>query len=163
MKVTAALSSLPPLMELHRRLRHGGRAVVRQPRDCGGHLTTGRVHVVHRGAVPDVRAGEEAQPRQRRTSSRRSRPPERIFEMLDTHTEVHEQPGAPPLEPFRRNNETRASTRAWWHPFFHSKLVITVDTIRIRYGYGSVGYGDTIRIAGDLFKDPVPYPSSYPV
>ena len=32
---------------------------------------------------------------------------ERIFEMLDTHTEVHEQPGAAPLAPFRRAIEFR--------------------------------------------------------
>src|SRR5213075_2085946 len=32
---------------------------------------------------------------------------ERIFEMLDTHTEVTEQPGAPPLAPFRRAIEFR--------------------------------------------------------
>jgi subfamily B ATP-binding cassette protein MsbA len=32
---------------------------------------------------------------------------ERIFEMLDTHTEVHERPGAPPLAPFERAIEFR--------------------------------------------------------
>src|SRR5579872_6548980 len=32
---------------------------------------------------------------------------ERIFEMLDTHTEVKELPGAPPLEPFQRAIEFR--------------------------------------------------------
>ena len=32
---------------------------------------------------------------------------ERIFEMLDTHTEVTEQPGAPPLAPFRSAIEFR--------------------------------------------------------
>ena len=37
---------------------------------------------------------------------------ERIFEMLDTHTEVHEQPGAPALAPFRRKIEfTRGGLR----------------------------------------------------
>src|SRR5438094_6289502 len=32
---------------------------------------------------------------------------ERIFDMLDTHTEVREQPGAPPIAAFRRAIEFR--------------------------------------------------------
>src|SRR5207247_89350 len=32
---------------------------------------------------------------------------ERIFDMLDTHTEVAELPGAPPIAPFRRAIEFR--------------------------------------------------------
>src|SRR4029078_10115937 len=41
---------------------------------------------------------------------------ERIFEMLDTHTEVHEQPGAPALAPFTRAIEFRDVTFGYDEP-----------------------------------------------
>ena len=96
MKVTAALSSLPPLMELI-----GGvgmaLALVRQqragrPRKHGA----GRLLLVHGGpAAPYAPAKKlsrvNANPAEAMAAS------ERIFEMLDTHNEVVEAPDAKPL------------------------------------------------------------------
>ena len=59
----------------HRRPRHGGRPLVREPRDCGRTVDDGGVHLVHRRAVPDVRTGEETEPRQREPPAGDLRPP----------------------------------------------------------------------------------------
>ena len=60
---------LPPIMELLGGVRDRRRALVRQPGDRGGAADTRRVHVVRRGAAADVRAGEEAQPRERQPAA----------------------------------------------------------------------------------------------
>ena len=76
MKVTSALSALPPLMEFI-----GGVAFVGGARGtaaqeiAAGRLTTGEFVGVHRGAVHDVRAGQEAEPRQRRPAAGDGRRP----------------------------------------------------------------------------------------
>ena len=69
MKVTSALSSLPPVMEFLGGIAMAGGALVRQPRDRAGPADDRRLRVVHRGAVPVLRAGQEAQPRQRQPAA----------------------------------------------------------------------------------------------
>lgn len=100
MKVTAALSSLPPLMELlgavamAAALWYGSRQI------AAASLTTGEftsfiaaLFLMYGPAKKLSRVNANIQ--QAVAAS------DRIFEMLDVHTEVREKPGAPPLAPFR--------------------------------------------------------------
>lgn len=100
LKVTAALSSLPPLMELlggfamAGALWYGSREIAR------GELTIGELtsfiatlFLMYGPAKKLSRVNANLQ--QAIAAS------ERIFEMLDTHTEVIDVPGAPMLAPFR--------------------------------------------------------------
>src|SRR6185436_3764011 len=109
MKVTAALSSLPPLMELiggfgmAAALWYGSRQI------AAGYLTTGEftsfiaaLFLMYGPAKKLSRVNANVQ--QAIAAS------ERIFEMIDTHTEVVEKPRAPALEPFRRSIEFRDVT-----------------------------------------------------
>jgi len=101
MKVTAALSSLPPLMELlgafamTAALWYGSREI------AAGDLTTGEftsfiaaLFLMYGPAKKLSRVNANIQ--QAIAAS------DRIFEMLDVHTEVTEKAGAPPIQPFRR-------------------------------------------------------------
>ena len=65
MKVTAALSSLPPLMELIGGFGMAGALVYGSRQIAAGDLTPAQFVVVHRHAAADVRPGQEAEPRQR--------------------------------------------------------------------------------------------------
>ena len=104
MKVTAALSTLPPLMELLGgigmavALWYGSREISR------GALTTGQLtsfvatlFLMYGPAKKLSRVNANLQ--QAMAAS------ERIFEMLDTHTEVTDLPGAPELAGFHRSVE----------------------------------------------------------
>jgi subfamily B ATP-binding cassette protein MsbA len=109
MKVMAALSSLPPLMELlggvamAGALWYGNREIVRNE------LTTGEfasfmtaLFLMYGPAKKLSRVNANLQ--QAIAAS------ERIFELLDTHTEVTEKPGAYALSPFRGEIEFREVT-----------------------------------------------------
>src|SRR5581483_8628038 len=115
MKVTAALSSLPPLMELiggfgmAAALWYGSREI------ADGDLTIGELtsfiatlFLMYGPAKKLSRVNANLQ--QAVAAS------ERIFEMLDTHTEVHEKPGALPLAPFTRAIEFRDVTFGYDEP-----------------------------------------------
>jgi subfamily B ATP-binding cassette protein MsbA len=115
MKVTAALSSLPPLMELiggfgmAAALWYGSREI------ADGDLTIGELtsfiatlFLMYGPAKKLSRVNANLQ--QAVAAS------ERIFEMLDTHTEVHEKPGAPALAPFTRAIEFREVTFGYDEP-----------------------------------------------
>jgi subfamily B ATP-binding cassette protein MsbA len=106
MKVTAALSSLPPLMEvlggfgMAAALWYGSRQI------AAGRLTTGEftsfiaaLFLMYGPAKKLSRVNANLQ--QTIAAS------ERIFEMLDVHTEVKERRGAPELPPFHRTIEFR--------------------------------------------------------
>jgi subfamily B ATP-binding cassette protein MsbA len=106
MKVTAALSTLPPLMELlggfgmAAALWYGSRQI------ASGSLTPGQfasfftaVFLMYGPAKKLSRVNANLQ--QAVAAS------ERIFEMLDTHSEVHERAGATALAPFQRQIEFR--------------------------------------------------------
>ena len=106
MKVTAALSSLPPLMEIlggfgmAAALWYGSREI------ASGNLTIGELtsfiatlFLMYGPAKKLSRVNANLQ--QAMAAS------ERIFEMLDTHTEVAEKAGAPELPSFARTIEFR--------------------------------------------------------
>jgi subfamily B ATP-binding cassette protein MsbA len=106
MKVTAALSSLPPLMELLGgvgmavALVIGSRSVASQTMTEGDFFAfLAAVMLMYGPAKKLSRVNADVQ--QALAAA------ERIFEMLDTHTEVKEQPGAPALAPFRSAIEFR--------------------------------------------------------
>jgi ATP-binding cassette, subfamily B, bacterial MsbA len=99
MKVTAALSSLPPLMEL---LGGVGMALALwygSAQIAGGRLSPGQFASFFTAAFmmygPAKKLSRVNANLQQATAAA-----ERIFEMLDTHTEVGEEPGAQPLPPF---------------------------------------------------------------
>lgn len=99
MKVTAALSSLPPLMELLGGFGMAGALWYGSREIASGQLTIGELtsfiatlFLMYGPAKKLSRVNANLQ--QAIAAS------ERIFEMLDTHTEVVEKPGAPPLAPF---------------------------------------------------------------
>ena len=101
MKVTAALSSLPPLMELLGgigmaiALWYGSREIV------SGRLTTGQLTTFIATLLMMYGPAKKLS-RVNANLQQAIAASERIFEMLDTHTEVTERPGAQPLAPFAR-------------------------------------------------------------
>ena len=106
MKVTAALSSLPPLMELMggfgmaAALWYGAHQIASDRLSPGEFASFfGAVLLMYGPAKKLSRVNANLQ--QAMAAS------ERIFEMLDTHTEVHEAPDAPALAPFARDIEFR--------------------------------------------------------
>jgi subfamily B ATP-binding cassette protein MsbA len=101
MKVTAALSTLPPLMELIGGFGMAGALWYGSRQIATGNLTPGQfasfftaVFLMYGPAKKLSRVNANLQ--------QAIAAAERIFEMLDTHTEVKEIPGAPPLAPFRQ-------------------------------------------------------------
>src|SRR5437773_556310 len=106
MKVTAALSTLPPLMELIGGIGMAAALWYGSSQIASGRLTPGQfasfftaVFMMYGPAKKLSRVNANLQ--------QAIAACERIFEMLDTHTEVTERPGAPPLAPFRRAIEFR--------------------------------------------------------
>jgi subfamily B ATP-binding cassette protein MsbA len=109
MKVTAALSGLPPLMELLGGFAMAGALWYGSREIASGRLTIGELtsfiatlFLMYGPAKKLSRVNANLQ--QAIAAS------ERIFDMLDTHTEVEERPGAPVLAPFTRNIEFRDVT-----------------------------------------------------
>ena len=101
MKVTAALSSLPPLMELLGAFAMAAALWYGSQQIGEGRLTTGEftsfiasLFLMYGPAKKLSRVNANMQ--QAVAAS------DRIFEMLDIHTEVTERPEAPALAPFRR-------------------------------------------------------------
>src|SRR5438270_10005079 len=106
MKVTAALSSLPPLMELIGGIGMAGALVYGSAQIASNRLTTGQfalfistLFLMYGPAKKLSRVNANLQ--QAIAAS------ERIFELIDTHSEVKEQPGAAALAPFRHAIEFR--------------------------------------------------------
>lgn len=106
MKVTAALSSLPPLMELI-----GGAgmalALVYGARQVSSHQMTPGSFYSFMAALLLMYGPAKKLSRVNANLQQTMAASERIFDMLDTHTEVKEQPGAPALSPFRSTIEFR--------------------------------------------------------
>jgi subfamily B ATP-binding cassette protein MsbA len=100
MKVTAALSSLPPLMEL---LGGAGMAAALwygSAQIASGRLSAGQFALFFTAAFMMYGPAKKLS-RVNANLQQAIAASERIFEMLDTHTEVGEQPAAAPLAPFR--------------------------------------------------------------
>ncbi len=109
MKVTAALAGLPPLMELLGGFAMAGALWYGSREIAAGALTLGEflsfiaaMFLMYGPAKKLSRVNANLQ--QAIAAS------ERIFEMLDIHTEVRERPNAPALEPFQREVEFRDVT-----------------------------------------------------
>ena len=106
MKVTAALSSLPPLMEfvggvgMALALVYGSRQVAAQAMTAGDFFSFMAALLLMYGPAKKL-SRVNANLQQTIAAS------ERIFEMLDTHTEVSERPRARPMAPFRQAIEFR--------------------------------------------------------
>jgi subfamily B ATP-binding cassette protein MsbA len=109
MKVTAALSSLPPLMEvigglgMIAALWYGSREI------ASGALTTGDL-MMFITTLLAMYAPAKKLSRVNANVQQATAAAERIFDMLDTDTEVREQAGAQPLAPLRRAIEFREVT-----------------------------------------------------
>jgi ATP-binding cassette, subfamily B, bacterial MsbA len=106
MKVTAALSSLPPLMELLGGLGMAGAIVYGSRQIANGNLTPGQF-ALFIGTLFLMYGPAKKLSRVNANLQQTIAAAERIFEMLDTHTEVVEQPGAPEIAPFRHSIEFR--------------------------------------------------------
>ncbi len=112
MKVTSALASLPPLMELL-----GGAGIIAAiwyaSRKIGAHeLTLGEFTSFLTAAFMMYGPARKLS-RVNANLQQGLGASERIFEMLDTHTEVRERPGAGELAPLRRAIEFREVTFAY--------------------------------------------------
>jgi len=106
MKVTAALSSLPPLMELLGGLGMAGALVYGSAQIAQNRLTPGQF-ALFIGTLFLMYGPAKKLSRVNANLQQAIAASERIFEMLDTHTEVIERPGASPLAPFQHAIEFR--------------------------------------------------------
>ena len=106
MKVTAALSSLPPLMELVGGFGMAAALWYGSQQIAAGRLTQGSFGLFV-GTLFLMYGPAKKLSRVNANLQQAAAASERIFEMLDTHTEVKEQPGATSLAPFRHVIEFR--------------------------------------------------------
>ena len=106
MKVTAALSSLPPLIEIIGGLGLSGALWYGSREIAAGELTPGEftsfIAALFLMYGPAKKLSRVNANLQQSISAA-----ERIFEMLDVHSEMAEKPEAPPLAPFTRSIEFR--------------------------------------------------------
>src|SRR6185295_2242904 len=106
MKVTASLSSLPPLMELLGGFGMAAALVYGSRQIASGNLTPGQF-ALFIGTLFLMYGPAKKLSRVNANLQQAIAASERIFEMMDTHTEVTEPPGASVLEPFRDRIEFR--------------------------------------------------------
>src|SRR2546423_7998407 len=106
MRVTAALSSLPPLMELIGGIAMAAALIYGSRQIAAGQLTTGQF-VLFIGTLFLMYGPAKKLSRVNANLQQAIAASERIFEMLDTHTEVLEAAAAPTLPPFQRSIEFR--------------------------------------------------------
>jgi ATP-binding cassette, subfamily B, bacterial MsbA len=106
MKVTSALSALPPMMEFIGGLAFAGALWYGSQEISSGRMSTGdfitfitALFMMYAPAKKLSRVNADLQQAQAAA--------ERIFAMLDTHSEVRERPGATPLTPLRREIQFR--------------------------------------------------------
>ncbi|OFV89599.1 MAG: hypothetical protein A3G76_14905 [Acidobacteria bacterium RIFCSPLOWO2_12_FULL_65_11] len=106
MKVTAALSSLPPLMELVGGAGLAAALWYGSSQIALGRLTPGEF-ALFIGTLFLMYGPAKKLSRVNASVQQTIAASERIFEMLDTHTEMREEPGAPALAPLCRAIEFR--------------------------------------------------------
>ena len=106
MKVTAALATLPPLMELLGGIGMAGALVYGSRQIATGQLTTGQF-ALFIGTLFLMYGPAKKLSRVNANLQQAIAASERIFEMLDTHSEVIEHPTAGPLPAFREQIEFR--------------------------------------------------------
>src|SRR6202049_1203779 len=100
MKVTAALSALPPLMELIGGFGMAAALWYGSQQIASGRLTQGQF-ALFIGSLFLMYGPAKKLSRVNANLQQAIAASERIFEILDTHTEVKEPPGAVELKPFR--------------------------------------------------------------
>ncbi|OLC42193.1 MAG: hypothetical protein AUH43_23180 [Acidobacteria bacterium 13_1_40CM_65_14] len=106
MKVTASLSSLPPLMELIGGIGMAAAIVYGSRQIASGRLTPGQF-ALFIGTLFLMYGPAKKLSRVNANLQQAIAASERIFEMMDAHTEVKEQPGAAVLAPFGDQIEFR--------------------------------------------------------
>jgi subfamily B ATP-binding cassette protein MsbA len=106
MKVTAALSGLPPLMEVIGGLGMAGALVYGSRQIASGRLTPGQF-ALFIGTLFLMYGPAKKLSRVNANLQQAVAASERIFDMLDTHTEVGEAPDARPLPAFHSQIEFR--------------------------------------------------------
>ena len=137
MKVTASLSSLPPLMELVGGLGMAAALWYGSSQIAAGRLDVGKF-VSFFAAVFMMYSPAKKLSRVNANLQQAIAASERIFEMLDTDTEVKEQPNAVGLVPFRRVIEFRDV--GFGYDDGHSRILRNVTF--------SVGAGQMVAIVG---------------
>jgi subfamily B ATP-binding cassette protein MsbA len=137
MKVTSALAALPPLMEFIggvafvTALWYGSQAI------SAGRLTTGEF-VAFITALFMMYGPAKKLSRVNADLQQAMAAGDRIFEMLDMHTEVHERPGAAALSPFRESIEFSDVRFA-----YGGSGEATLDGVTL-----TVGAGQTLAVVG---------------
>ncbi|HYM26429.1 MAG TPA: ABC transporter ATP-binding protein [Vicinamibacterales bacterium] len=106
MKVTAALSSLPPLMELIGGIGMAAAVTYGSSQIASGRLTAGDFGLFM-GTLVLMYGPAKKLSRVNANMQQALAASENIFEILDTYSEVHERPNAPPMPPFRHEIEFR--------------------------------------------------------
>jgi subfamily B ATP-binding cassette protein MsbA len=109
MKVTAAMATLPPAMELLGGVAMAGALWYGESQISAGRLTQGQF-VAFFTAVFMMYGPAKKLSRVNANMQQAVAAAERIFELIDTHTEVIEQPGAAGLAPFHGEIEFRDVT-----------------------------------------------------
>jgi subfamily B ATP-binding cassette protein MsbA len=106
LKVTSVLSALPPLMEFIGGLAFAAALWYGSQEIASGRLSTGEF-VAFVAALFMMYGPAKKLSRVNANLQQAMAASERIFEMLDTHSEVHERPDAEPLPPFQTAIEFR--------------------------------------------------------
>jgi ATP-binding cassette, subfamily B, bacterial MsbA len=112
MRVTSALSVLPPLMEFMGGVAFVGALWIGSQEISSGRLTSGDF-VAFIAALFLMYAPAKKLSRVNANLQQALAASERVFDILDTHSEVHDRPGARPAAPFRRAIEFRDVTFAY--------------------------------------------------
>jgi ATP-binding cassette, subfamily B, bacterial MsbA len=137
MKVTGVLSVLPPMMELIGGLAFAAALWYGSQEIASGRLTTGEF-VTFIAALFMMYGPAKKLSRVNANMQQAIAAAERIFEMLDTHSEVHERPDAAALAPFRNTIEFRDV--AFSYP--------EADDATLHGVSFAVGAGQTLAIVG---------------
>ena len=132
MKVTSALSALPPLMEFIGGLAIAGALWYGSREISGGHMTIGEF-MTFLAALLMMYAPAKKLSRVNADLQQARAAAERIFSMLDTHSEVHERPGAKALPLLRRDIELRDVRFA-----YEGAEGATLDGVNLRVSVGQM-------------------------
>jgi len=132
MKVTGALSALPPLMEFIGGLAFAGALWYGSREISSGRMTTGQF-MTFIGALFMMYAPAKKLSRVNADLQQARAAAERIFAMLDTHSEVHERADARALPPLRRDIEFRDVRFA-----YEGTEGATLDGVSLRVSVGQV-------------------------
>ena len=132
MKVTSALSALPPMMEFIGGLAFAGALWYGSREISSGRMTTGQF-MTFIGALFLMYAPAKKLSRVNADLQQARAAAERIFSMLDTHSEVHERPDASALPPLQRDIEFRDVQFA-----YAGTEGATLDGVSLRVSVGQV-------------------------